>query len=298
MRPFSRGNPSGDGLLIWTLRGCGVISGAVVVLIAVFLFAESLPGLRRVGLGRFFGDSSWHPSPAAADGAFNLVPMLWGTLAATAGAVLLAAPLGILSAVFCRHVAPPILARSYRRLIELLAGIPSVVYGFWGLVVLVPLIARLEPPGASLLAGILVLALMILPTVALTADAALESVPRRYLRGAAALGLSRWATLAGVVLPAARSGIATGVILATGRALGETMAVLMVCGNVVQVPESFFAPVRTLTANIALEMAYALGDHRSSLFVTGLLLLVLVGALALAGEAISRGLPSGGRQHG
>lgn len=298
MRQFAGGNSSSDRLLIWVLRGCGAISGALVVLIAAFLVSESLSGLGRIGPQRFFGDPSWHPAAAAADGAFNLVPMLWGTLAATAGAVLLAAPMGVLSAVFCRHVAPSVLARSYRRLIELLAGIPSVVYGFWGLVVLVPLIARLEPPGASLLAGILVLALMILPTVALTADAALESVPRRYLQGAAALGLSRWATLAGVVLPAARSGIATGVILATGRALGETMAVLMVCGNVVQVPDSFFAPVRTLTANIALEMAYALGDHRSSLFVTGLLLLILVSALVLAGEAISRGLPSGGRRHG
>ncbi len=270
------------------LRGCGVVTGAVAVLIAAFLALESLPGLRRVGLGRFFSDPSWHPAPAAVDGAFNLLPMLWGTLAATAGAVLLAAPLGVLSAVFSRHVAPPVLGRTYRRLIELLAGIPSVVYGFWGLVVLVPLIARLEPPGASLLAGILVLALMILPTVALTADAALEAVPRRYLRGAAALGLGRWATLAGVALPAARSGIATGVLLATGRALGETMAVLMVCGNVVQVPDSFFAPVRTLTANIALEMAYATGDHRSALFVTGLLLLILVSALVWLAEAILR----------
>ena len=290
-----------DRALTWTLRACAAITGAVVVLIAVFLMLESWPGLRRVGVPRFFSDPSWHPSAVAADGSFNLLPMLWGTLAATAGALLLAAPLGVLSAIFCRHVAPPMLSRSYRRLIELLAGIPSVVYGFWGLVVLVPLIARLEPPGASLLAGILVLALMVLPTIALAADAALEAVPRRYLRGAAALGLGRWATLAGVALPAARSGIVTGVILATGRALGETMAVLMVCGNVVQVPASFFDPVRTLTANIALEMAYALGDHRSALFVTGLLLLALVSALVLASEAVARryatGLPSEGSSH-
>ncbi len=279
---------SGDRLLIWILRCCGAVSGAVVVLIAAFLVFESLPGLRRIGPGRFLGDPSWHPSSAAADGAFNLLPMIWGTLAASAGAVLLAAPLGVLSAVFCRHYAPPPLARSFRRLIELLAGIPSVVYGFWGLVVLVPLIARVQPPGASLLAAVLVLALMILPTVALTADAALMSVPRRYLRGAAALGLGRWATLVGVALPAARPGIATGVILAAGRALGETMAVLMVCGNVVQVPDSFFAPMRTLTANIALEMAYALGDHRSALFVSGLLLLMLVAILVSVAEAISR----------
>ncbi len=277
-----------SSLLTWVLRGCGAASAAVVVLIAAFLVTESIPGLRAVGLGRFFRDPSWHPAAAAAEGTFNLAPMVWGTLLSTAGAVLLAAPLGLLSAVFCRFYAPPALARPYRRLIELLAGIPSVVYGFWGLVVLVPLVARVRPPGASLLTGVLILALMVLPTVALTADAALESVPRRYLRGAAALGLGRWATLAGVALPAARSGVATGVILAAGRALGETMAVLMVCGNVVQVPASVFDPVRTLTANIALEMAYALGDHRSALFVSGLLLLALVSALVLAAEAVDR----------
>ncbi len=294
---MSRSCVSGDRLLIWALRGCGALTGAVVLLIAAFLVSESFPGLRHVGPERFFGDPSWHPAAAAAEGSFNLVPMLWGTLLATAGAVLLATPLGILSAVFCQGYAPPVVARWYRRLIELLAGIPSVVYGFWGLVVLVPLIARIRPPGASLLAAVLVLAMMILPTIALSAAAALECVPRRYLRGAAALGLGRWATLAGVALPAARSGIATGVVLAAGRALGETMAVLMVCGNVVQVPESFFAPVRTLTANIALEMAYALGDHRSALFVSGLLLLALVTALVLAAEAIS-GSISTGRTHG
>ncbi len=278
----------GDRLLVWILRGCGATTGAVVLLIGAFLIVESLPGLRHVGLGRFFGDPSWHPSATAAGGSFNLLPMLWGTLAASAGAVLLATPLGVLSAVFCRFYAPPALARPYRRLIELLAGIPSVVYGFWGLVVLVPLIARVRPPGASLLSGILILALMVLPTVALTADAALESVPRRYLRAAAALGLGRWATLAGVALPAARSGIATGVILAAGRALGETMAVLMVCGNVVRIPASVFDPVRTLTANIALEMAYALGDHRSALFVSGLVLRVLISVLVTASDAFSR----------
>ena len=282
------GQVSGDRLLIWSLRVCGLVSGTVVVLIAGFLIFESFPGMRRVGLGRFFDDPSWHPAADAAQGAFNLVPMLWGTLATTAGAVLLAAPLGVFSAVFCQYVAPPVLARSYRRMIELLAGIPSVVYGFWGLVVLVPLIARLKPPGASLLAGMLVLTLMILPTVALTADAAFGSVPRRYLQGAAALGLGRWATFVGVALPAARSAILTGVILATGRALGETMAVLMVCGNVVRVPDSFFAPIRTLTANIALEMAYALGDHRSALFVSGLLLLILVSGLVLCAEAFAK----------
>ena len=168
------------------------------------------------------------------------------------------------------------MGRLYRRLIELLAGIPSVVYGFWGLVTLVPLIARVRPPGPSLLAGILILTIMILPTITLMAHAALAGVPKHYLQGAAALGLSRWATIRGVVFPAARSGLFTGVILETGRAIGETMAILMVCGNVVRTPHSLFDPIRTLTANIALEMGFALGDHRSALFVSGLLLTAMI----------------------
>lgn len=272
-----------DRALVWTLRGLAAIAGAIVVLIAFFLVAESLPVLGKVGPTRFFTDRSWHP----ASGLYNLTPMLWGTLFAMGGSVLVATPLGILSAVFTRYYAPPRVQVVYRRLIELLAGIPSVVYGFWGLVVLVPIIAKLEPPGPSLLAGVIILAIMILPTIALMADASLEAVPAQYLRSAAALGLSRWATLRGVVFPAARSGLFTGAILETGRAIGETMAVLMVCGNVVQVPDSVFEPVRTLTANIALEMAYALGDHRSALFVSGLLLLAMIVALAAAAEIIA-----------
>lgn len=202
--------------------------------------------------------------------------------------MLLAVPLGILSAVFCRLYAPPSLSRLYRRLLELLAGIPSVVYGLWGLVVLVPLIARIQAPGASLLAAILVLTLMVLPTMALAAEASLAAVPVSYLQGAAALGLSPWAILRGVMFPAARSGLFTGMILQSGRAIGETMAVLMVCGNVVQTPSSLFDPIRTLTANIALEMAYALGSHRAALFLSGLLLLGMSMALVSTAEWISR----------
>jgi phosphate transport system permease protein len=274
-----------DELLCWILRGTAAIAGAIVLLIVVFLIVEAFPALHHVGLFRFFTDPSWHP----AEGFYNLTPMLWGTLFAMTGSVLIATPLGILSAVFCHYYAPPALARLYRRLIELLAGIPSVVYGFWGLVVLVPLIAEIQPPGPSLLAGILILTIMILPTIALMADASLANVPQQYIRGAAALGLPRWATIRGVVFPAAKSGLFTGVILEIGRAIGETMAILMVCGNVVQIPSSIFDPIRTLTANIALEMAYALGDHRAALFVSGLVLMAMIVALALAAEWISRG---------
>ena len=217
-----------------------------------------------------------------------MLPMVMGTLFVTAGAVLLAAPLGILSAVFRHYYAPPMVTQAYRTLIELLAGIPSVVYGLWGLVVLVPMIREFGPPGPSLLAGIITLTLMILPTIALLADAAITNVPSHYMRSAAALGLSRWSMIVNVALPAARSGVFAGIILGTGRAIGETMAILMVCGNIVQIPRSLFDPIRTLTANIALEMAYALGDHRSALFVSGLVLLAMIVALAVLAESISR----------
>jgi phosphate transport system permease protein len=274
-----------DQILIWTLRGCAVIAGAIVVLIVVFLLTEAIPVLQQIGLWRFFSDPSWHP----AEGLYNLTPMLWGTLLAMIGSVIIATPLGILSAVFCHYYAASNIAGLYRRLIELLAGIPSVVYGFWGLVVLVPIIGRLQAPGTSLLAGIIILAIMILPTIALMADASIAKVPSEYLKGSAALGFSRWGTVWGVVLPAAKSGLFTGVILEIGRAIGETMAILMVCGNVVQTPKSLFEPMRTLTANIALEMAYATGNHRSALFVSGLVLMALIIALVVAAEVISKG---------
>ena len=275
----------GDLLLIWALRVLAAVAGAIVVLITVFLVLEAAPALRSVGPARFFADPSWNPTQHL----YNLTPMLWGTLFAAGGAVAVATPLGVLSAIFCRYYAPPLVAREYRRLVALLAGIPSVVYGLWGLVVLVPLIGRVQPPGASLLAGIAILTIMILPTIALTADASFANVPQQYVQGAAALGLPRWATVRGVVLPAAKSGLFTAVILGTGRAIGETMAVLMVCGNIVQTPDSLFSPVRTLTANIALEMAYATGDHRSALFVTGLLLTMMVVVLVAAAEVVSKG---------
>ncbi|MTJ08866.1 phosphate ABC transporter permease subunit PstC [Anabaena sp. UHCC 0204] len=273
-----------DIVFLWILRLFALITGIIVVLITGFLLLEALPILRHLGWWRFVSDRSWHPI----QGFYNLLPMLWGSLLVTIGAVIFAAPLGISSAIFCQYYAPPLVGGLYRQLINLLAGIPSVVYGFWGLVVLVPLIGKLQPPGTSLLAGIAILTLMILPTIALTAAASFAQVPQEYLQGAAALGISQWATIRSVVLPAAKSGLFTGLILGTGRAIGETMAVLMVCGNVVQTPKSLFDPVRTLTANIALEMAYATGNHRSALFVSGLLLMVAIASLVGVSEGISR----------
>lgn len=268
-----------DTLTLCLLRGAGALAAMLVLLILLFLTLESWPALRNIPFKRFLADASWHPG----EDMYNLAPMLSGTLYAAGGALLLATPLGIASALFIAYYAPLRTAGIYRRLIELLAGIPSVVFGFWGLTVLVPLINQVHPPGASLLAGILVLTLMILPTIALTAHAALLAVPGEYLRNAAALGMSRWGIIRGVALPAAKTGILAGVILAAGRAIGETMAVLMVAGNVVQHAGSLFDPVRTLAANIALEMAYAMGDHRAALFVSGLTLMLLV--MALSGMA-------------
>ncbi len=268
-----------DTLTLYLLRSAAGITVMLVLLILLFLAFESWPALRHIPLKRFLTDPSWHPG----EGMYNLAPMLSGTLYAAGGALLLATPLGIASALFIAYYASPRGARIYRRLVELLAGIPSVVFGFWGLTTLVPLINRLHPPGASLLAGILVLTLMILPTIALTSHAALLAVPGEYLRGAAALGISRWGMIRGVALPTAKTGIVAGIILAAGRAIGETMAVLMVAGNVVQHAGSPFDPVRTLAANIALEMAYAMNDHRAALFVSGLMLMLLV--MALSGVA-------------
>lgn len=273
-----------DRLLMWSLRGIAAIVGTIVLFIIGFLVLESVPVFRKVGVLPFLRDTSWNPL----QGLYSLTPMLVSTLLVVLGAVLLAAPIGILSALFCHYYAPKPIANLYRRLLEIMSGIPGVVYGFWGLVVLVPLINRLHPPGTSLLAGILLLALLITPTIALIADASLAGVPQEYLQGAVALSLSRWGTIREIVLPAARSGLFTSIILGTGRAIGETIIVLMVCGNIVRIPSSVFEPIRTLPANIALEMDFALGDHRSALFVSGLLLMGVNLVLVLLADAIAQ----------
>lgn len=273
-----------DRILLWLLRLAAAVAGTILLFIIVFLFIETGPVLQHIGVLPFFLDDAWHPT----EGLYNLTPMVIGSLLVTAGAVLIATPLGILSAIFCRFYAPLALSRWYRHSVQLLAGIPSVVYGFWGLVVVVPLIGHYQPPGPSLLAGIVILTLMILPTIMLLADASLANVPKAFLKSAAALGLGRWSMVRQVVLPAARSGLLTGILLGTGRAIGETMAVLMVCGNVVRTPSSVFDPVRTLTSNIALEMAYAIGNHRSALFMSGVLLIMAVLILVLGAEEYRR----------
>lgn len=274
----------GDWLFFWLLRSLAAIGALIILLIGIYLVRESWSSLSQVGLASFFQAESWHPS----ENLYQMAPMLVASLAVMLGAVLLATPLGILSAVFSQFYIKPYLAAPYRRIMELFAGIPSVVYGFWGLVVLVPWLNNFQPPGASLLAGILIVAIMILPTIALSAEASFARVPKSYQLAAAALGLNRLSSFRLAVWPAARPGVIAGIVLAAGRAIGETMAVIMVCGNIVQLPLSIFDPVRTLSANIALEMAYAMHHHRSALFVSGLVLVLLVLALVFLANLSSR----------
>jgi phosphate transport system permease protein len=276
-----------DRILFVLLCSLAGTAALILLLIILFTIGEASPGLRKVGVVAFFTDMSWHPNAEAANGKFGLAPMIVGSLLSTLGAVLIAGPLGLGSALLCRFYAPPRVANAYRRLIELMAGLPSVAFGLWGLTVLAPAVQAWRPPGQSLLAATIILALMILPTLMLLADSALGAVPASYLRGAAALGLSRTGTILQIAIPAARAGLLAAVVLAACRAIGETMAVLMVAGNVVQVPSSIFDPVRSLTANVALELGYAAGDHRSALFVSGLVLLCVSSALVLASQWVT-----------
>ncbi len=274
-----------DGIVSAFLSVLAGLSALLLFLVVLFLVRESWPVFSRGGWHMFLSGQDWYPL----EGKFGLVPMVFASLAMMTGSVILAVPFGLAGAIFVRFYAPPVLARAYKIVMALLAGIPSVVFGLWGLTILVPMIAHIQPPGSSLLAAILILALMILPTVALTSLAALDAIPRNILDGAQALAMSRKGQILFVAIPAARAGIIGGILLAMARALGETMAVLMVAGNVVQNPDSLFAPVRALTANIALEMAYATDLHRASLFASGLFLTGVVFLLSwLAFQASER----------
>ena len=261
-----------DSALATVLWAIALLASVIVAVIILVLVMAAAPALYEIGPWRFLSDPSWHPK----HGLFNLAPMIAGTFLVAGGGLLLATVLGILSAIFCCFYASPMVAAVYGRTVELLAGIPSVLLGFWGLTVLVPIIAAWRPPGASMLAAILILALMVLPTISLVAATSLRAVPKTLLIGAEALAFSKWSTIVKVAVPAAKRGLVSSIVLGAGRALGETMAVVMVSGNIVQVPESIFEPVRTLAANIVLEIPYAEEIHRSSLFVSGLFLAAIV----------------------
>lgn len=273
------------GWAFWSaMTMLALLGAAIVFLIVAFLLREALPLISKGGFTRFFTDEGWWPR----DASFNMTPMVTASLYLTVGALLVATPLSLAISLVTTFMAPVGLARLMRNLVELSAAVPTVVYGLWGLSAIVPLINMWSPPGASLVAGMLVVALMIIPTITVLTQSALQTVPFAYVQGAAALGVSENQTLLRIVVPAARQGIFSAMVLGAARAIGETMVVLMVCGNVVQVPTSLFEPVRALTANIALEMPYAMGEHRASLFVAGLLMLLLVSVLVAAGEWVGR----------
>jgi len=245
----------------------------IVILITVFIFNEGLPVIGKVGLTNFLFGQHWDPDHKI----FGIFPMLIGTFLVTFGALLFGVPLGVACAIFLAEISPPRARRLIRPGIELLAGIPSVIYGFYGLVVLVPLIRnRLGGPGFSILAGSIILAIMIIPTVVNISEDAIRAVPSTYKEGSLALGADHWQTIKRVILPAASSGIITAVVLGMGRAIGETMAVIMITGNVPMLPSHWLSPVRTLTGNIAIEMGYAAGEHRQALFATGVVLFVVI----------------------
>ncbi|MEO0107732.1 MAG: phosphate ABC transporter permease subunit PstC [candidate division WOR-3 bacterium] len=252
------------------LVACSAV--AAIFLIAIFIFSEGLPLVSKVGVIKFISSTRWAPSR----GQFGILPMIIGSLEVTILAILVGGGLGLSCAMFLAEFAPGWSVKILKPLIELLAGIPSVVYGFMGAVVLVPLIrTTLGGPGFSVLASGLILGVMVLPTVIAISLDALKAVPVSYKEGSLALGATRWQTLYRTMLPAAKSGIIAAMILGMGRAVGETMAVIMVAGNAIVIPKSVLSPVRTLTSNIALEMGYASGDHQAALFATGMVLFVI-----------------------
>ncbi len=255
-----------------------ITSVLAVGIITFFVFYSGLPLMLRTGVRDFIFNVQWRPM----QGIFGILPLIVGSLMVTAGALLIAVPLGLGGAIFLAEFAPRFIIQPMRQAIQLLAGIPSVVYGFWGLTTLVPFLRNhLGGTGFSALAGSIILAIMILPTIINISEDAIRSVPSSYKDGSLALGATHWQTVKRVLLPASKKGVIVGIILGMGRAIGETMAMIMVTGNVTKMPGSFLDPVRTLTGNIAIEMGYAFGDHRQALFATGIVLFVFIMALNL-----------------
>ena len=258
---------------------------AALAVITAFIFKEGVPIIAKVGIKDFIFSSDWYPL----EGQFGIFPMIVGSLAVTSGAMVLGVVLGLACAVVLTQFCPQGMVAVIKPSVELLAGIPSVVYGFLGVVILVPLIRDyLGGPGLSVLASSIVLGVMALPTITSISVDALQAVPRSYREGSIALGATEWQTTHRVILKAARSGIVAAIILGMGRAIGETMAVIMVAGNTLDVPRSLLDPVRTLTSNIALEMGYSAGDHRQALFATGVILFVIIMTLNSIALTVSR----------
>ncbi len=262
----------------------GILS---VALICVFLFANGIPAIGKIGLFEFLLGREWSPNDVPP--AYGILPMIVGSIYVTAGAIVIGVPIGILTAVFMARVCPKPLYRVLKPAVDLLAGIPSVVYGFFGMVTIVPLVKELfGGRGHSMLAASILLGLMILPTVIGITESALRAVPQELYDGAVALGATHERAVFSVLLPAARSGVMAAVVLGIGRAIGETMAVIMVAGNQPRMPAGILKGLRTMTAGIVIEMGYAADLHREALIATGVVLFVFILIINLSFSALNR----------
>ena len=256
---------------------CACVSILAVALICIFLFANGVPAMAKIGFGKFLMGRTWQ----AGNGLFGIFPMIIGSIYVTAGAIIVGVPIGILAAVFLARFCPKPLYRIMKPCVELLAGIPSVVYGFFGLMIIVPWVRDTFRPyyggnGLSLFSAALLLGIMILPTIISISESAIRAVPDKYYQGALALGATHERSVFRTVVPAAKSGIMAGIVLGIGRAFGETMAVIMIAGNQAWIPDNMFQGIRTLTANIVMEMGYAQDLHREALIATGVVLFVFI----------------------
>jgi phosphate ABC transporter permease protein PstC len=255
---------------ILLLIACSAILS--LLLITFFIFQQGLPLIFKVGFGNFFS-SGWSPTR----GSFGIFSMILGSLSVTFGSLIFGVPFGLACAIFLAEFSSSAIQKTLKPVIELLAGIPSVVYGFIGIVILVPFIREsFGGPGFSVLAASIILGIMIMPTIVSISYDSLIAVPRTYREGSYALGATKWQTVIMLLFPAARSGIVAGIILGMGRAIGETMAVIMIAGNALKIPGSILDSVRTLTSTIALELGYAAGDHRAALFACGSFLFLII----------------------
>lgn len=262
-----------------------LVSVAAVVLICVFLFANGIPAIGKIGVFKFLLGTEWRPE----NDIYGILPMIIGSIYVTAGALIIGVPVGVLCAVFMAGFCPKPIYKVLKAGIDLMAGIPSVVYGFFGLVVIVPFVREnIGGRGFSVLTASVLLGLMILPTVISVAESNIRAVPESYYEGALALGASHERSFFFIVLPAAKSGVLAGIVLGIGRAIGETMAVKMVAGNQTIIPESITSGVRTLTTNIVLEMGYSTDLHREALIATGVVLFVFILLINLAFSALKR----------
>ena len=269
--------------VVFLMTAC--VSILAVALICLFLFVNGVPAIQKIGLFEFLGGTTWK----ASSDKFGILPMILGSVYVTAGALVIGVPIGILTAVFLARFCPKRLYKPLKAGVDLLAGIPSVVYGFFGLCVLVPLTQDLfGGSGSSILTASVLLGIMILPTIIETSESALQAVPNKYYEGALALGATHERSVYRTIVPAAKSGITAGVILGVGRAIGETMAVIMVAGNQPRMPKGLLQGVRTMTANIVTEMGYASGLHREALIATGVVLFVFILIINLSLSLLNR----------